>query len=240
MAVLVNPSSASARPTRCAVALSDGAWYAQEQHYALDGTLVSYGSPVALEVVSAPGTDVTTSRTSLTLKSGLATTSRPDQATVKWRLALSSLPGLSLAVGKQHTVTVTADALPAPTINSFFGAALVVPTGAWDDGAETVSAISLGFGQTAHPSVRYAVGTASWSTLIGSDDTVIAGHLMYSAGSQRGDVRALSASAVPAESHQSPPLLTPTYLYLVGFVQTAALLADATYANPTVTISYGS
>ena len=225
-------------PHRARLFLSDGVWRFVEEVRRRNGTYMTTGGIGTVEVVAAPGGSVTTSGTSLTLKSGLATTSQPHLATVQWRLALSNLPGLSLTVGKQHTVTVSASALPASTINSFFGCALVVPTGAWDAGSETLSAVSYGRGNVSLPAMRYAILTNTWSNLV-ADAAIVAGQMCYEEGSQQADIRALGTSSILGRTHQTTDTRTATYLYLVGFVQTAALLADATYTNPTVTISYG-
>ena len=88
-------------PHRARLFLSDGVWRFVEEVRRRNGTYMTTGGIGTVEVVAAPGGSVTTSGNTLTLKSGLATTSRPDQATAQWRLALSSLPGLSLTVGKQ-------------------------------------------------------------------------------------------------------------------------------------------
>lgn len=242
---MISPSLSSvvsgslpAMPTRCLIYLSGGVWYAQEQVRCTDGSHKNYGAPIALESVSTPGSDVSLSGTSVTLKSGLAAQNLPHQATIQWRLALSSLVGLALAIGKQHVVTITADAIPPSTINGYLGVVLAAPSGAYDANTETISAVSLGRGNTNLPSTRYAVTTNVWANLI-ADATIVASQMAYEEGSAQSDIRALAAGSVVQKTHQTTNTTTATHLYLLGFVQTANLLADATFTNPTVVISYG-
>lgn len=230
---------ASAAPSRAKIFLSSGVWYVQEQVRLRDGTFRAFSDPIALSVVNAPSSDVSLSGTTLTLKSGLVPQPNPHQATIQWRLALSSLSGLSLTIGKQHVITVGCDTLPASTINAYFGAVLTAPTGAWDVSSETISAVALGFGSSAVNSTRYAILSAGYANLI-ADSSIIASQMAYEEASSQCDIRALAASSVVQKSHQTTSTTTATHLYLVAMSQTANLLADATFSNPTVTISYGS
>lgn len=224
-------------PSRARIYLASGAWYVQEQVRLRDGSFRDAAAPVALTVVSAPGAEVALSGTTLTLKSGLAVQTQPHAATIQWALPLASLPGLSLTVGKQHEITVTADSIPT-TINSYLGAVLCAPSGAYDAAAETISAISLGFGNSSVASTRYAMLTSNWANLI-ADASIVSSQMCYEEGSAQCDIRGLSASSVVQKSHQTTDSRTATHLYIVGFSQTANLLADASFTNPVITISYG-
>lgn len=230
-------STPIAGPHRARIALAGGAWEAQEQVRLRDGTYLATGNAVALETVSAAGADVSLSGTSLVLKSGLAVQTSPHASTVMWRIPVSSLPGLSLTLGRQHSIVVTCDTLPA-TINAFFGVALATPTGAYDSSAETIASLILGYGNTSVPSVRHAQAAGTYSALA-ADPAITQGQILFSATSARGDVRAMSGSVIVTESHQAPATTIPTYIYVIGVVQTASLLADATFVNPTIYVIYG-